>query len=121
MDNRTVGQNIAKLRKLKDFKASEMAMRLSMKESTYTKYERGETAITLAFLNKVATILSIDALKILTASPNSLFETSFNSSENSSHVWGSVKQNTEMSVLIEGIISLNEKLALIIGNKQTMI
>lgn len=54
MTNDTIGQNIANLRKLKGIKAFEMAKRLNMKESTYTKYERGETAITIEFIDKVA-------------------------------------------------------------------
>ena len=50
LDNKTVGRNIAKFRMLRDMKASTIAERLDLKEAAYTKYERGETAITLDVL-----------------------------------------------------------------------
>jgi len=53
INNLVVGRNIAKYRKIKEVKASDIAKQLGMKEATYTKYERGETAITIDFLQKV--------------------------------------------------------------------
>jgi transcriptional regulator with XRE-family HTH domain len=107
MDNLTVGQNIARLRKLKDIKAYEMAKRLNMKESTYTRYKRGETAITIDFINKVAGVFGIQPLKILTASSKTIFEIVSHSSANNSTIQNSIKQNGEMTTIIEGIIALN--------------
>ena len=113
MTNDTIGQNIANLRKLKGIKAFEMAKRLNMKESTYTKYERGETAITVEFINKVANVLSIEPLQVLIFSPTTILDRFSHSSQSNS-----VKPNTEMSAIIEGIISLNQKLTLVLENKQ---
>jgi transcriptional regulator with XRE-family HTH domain len=53
-DNKLVGRNVAKLRIHREIKAADMAGRLCISETAYTKYERGETTITLEFLNKVA-------------------------------------------------------------------
>ena len=118
MDNRTVDQNIAKLRKLKEIKAYEMAKRLNMKESTYTRYERGETAITIEFINKVAVVLGIEALKILAASSKTIFETVSHSSQTDSLISSNIKQQGEMASIIEGIVALNQKLILILEKKQ---
>ena len=90
-----------------------MAKRLNMKESTYTKYERGETAITIEFINKVANVLSIEPLQVLIFSPTTILDRFSHSSQSNS-----VKPNTEMSAIIEGIISLNQKLTLVLENKQ---
>ena len=68
LENQTVGHNIAKYRRLKDIKASEIASRLGMKEGTYGKYERNETEITIAFLEKVSEILEIDPKYLLLSS-----------------------------------------------------
>ncbi len=114
MDNITISQNIAKFRKLKDIKAFDMAERLKMKEATYTKYERGETAITIDFVQKVAQILEVDPLQILTTSPSNILENITNSSiaiqHHSTFQSYSEQQTVLMLKLMENIISLNERL-----------
>jgi transcriptional regulator with XRE-family HTH domain len=112
MTNHTIGRNIANLRKLKGIKAYEMAKCLNMKESTYTKYERGETAITIEFVDRVASVLNIEPLLVLTFSPTTILDSFSHSSQSNS-----VKPNTEMLAIIEGIISLNQKLTLVLENK----
>lgn len=114
MDNRTVGQNIVNLRKLREIKAYEMAKRLNMKESTYTRYERGETAITIEFINKVAIVPGIEPLQILTASSKTIFATFSHSSQSDSITGSNIKQHGEMAAIIEGIVALNQKLILIL-------
>lgn len=69
MDNFSVGHNIAKFRKIRDIKATDMATQLGLKEAAYTKYERGETAITIDIIGKVAGILKMDPLQIISVSP----------------------------------------------------
>ena len=72
-DSKTVGQNISRLRKLNDIKAATLAMQIGMKEAAYTKYERGETAITLEFVQRVAEILKINPAWLLTPNVNDAF------------------------------------------------
>ncbi|NCX96232.1 MAG: XRE family transcriptional regulator, partial [Chitinophagia bacterium] len=65
LDNVAIGQNIAKFRRLKELKALDVAEQLGLKESAYTKYERGETAITIDFIQRIADILEISPFNIL--------------------------------------------------------
>jgi transcriptional regulator with XRE-family HTH domain len=74
LDNKIVGRNLAKFRKLRDIKASDIAERIGMKESAYSKYERGESQITIELVQKIATALDVDPISILTASPENFIE-----------------------------------------------
>ena len=110
----TIGQNIAKFRKLKDIKAFDMAERMKMKEATYTKYERGETAITIEFVNKAAEVLEIDPLQILSTSPGNILENISNSSIAIQHHSTFQSYNElhaqQMLKIMESVIALNERI-----------
>ena len=114
MDNKTIGRNIATFRKLKEIKAFDMAERLQMKETTYTKYERGETAITIDFVNKIGEILEVDPLQILASSPSNILENISNSSiaiQHHSTFQTSNEQQAQMMLkLMESVIHMNENL-----------
>jgi transcriptional regulator with XRE-family HTH domain len=73
LNNKAIGNNIAKLRRLKDIKAADIANQLGLKEASYTKYERGETAITIDFLRKVAHILDVAPANLITLPLDSIF------------------------------------------------
>ncbi len=114
LDNLMVGQNIAKFRKLKDLKAYDVAEQLGMKETTYTKYERGETAITIDFIQKVAEILEVNPLAIISATPGNFLHSITNSSiaiqENSTFQTMNEKQMAIMLKLLENVSGVNERL-----------
>src|SRR5258705_7832116 len=74
LENKAIGKNIYMYRKLLDLKASDIAKQLGLKEASYTKYERGETQITIEFVQKVAQIFNLDPLQILTSSPSNFIE-----------------------------------------------
>lgn len=74
LDNKIVGRNLAKFRMMRDMKAADLAERIGMKETAYGTYERGESKITIPFLQKVATALNVDPISILTASPDNFIE-----------------------------------------------
>lgn len=76
-DNKIVGRNIAKLRIHKGVKAIEIAKKLSISEAAYTKYERGETSITLNFLNEIANFFSISPYQLLRNQPENIIENIF--------------------------------------------
>lgn len=122
MDNLTIGQNIAKFRKLKDIKAFDMAERLGLKEAAYTKYERGETAITIDFVQKVAEVLEINPLQILTTSPNNILENIQHSliaiQHHSTFQTYNEQQTQLMLKLIESIVSLNQRLVSVLEKQQ---
>lgn len=69
INNEVVAANILLVRRHKGIKATEMAQNLKLSESAYTKYERGETAITIQFLNSVASKLSVQPLYFLYFTP----------------------------------------------------
>jgi transcriptional regulator with XRE-family HTH domain len=79
LENKTVGQSIAKLRKHRDIKAEEIARILKIGETAYTKYERGETAITIPFLNTVAQFFNINPLQLISNKPENIVENVHNS------------------------------------------
>jgi len=74
-----VGQNIAIIRKRRNIKASDIAQRLQMSESNYTKYERGEINITLEFLNQIAENFNVKVIDLLISNPDNIFENIHNS------------------------------------------
>jgi transcriptional regulator with XRE-family HTH domain len=75
LSNKAVGRNLAKFRMMRDMKASDLAERVGMKEAAYTKYERGESKVTIDLVQKVATVLKVDPIMILSASPDNFIET----------------------------------------------
>jgi transcriptional regulator with XRE-family HTH domain len=79
LENKTVGQSIAKLRTHKEIKAEEIAKYLKLSVSAYTKYERGETAITIPFLNIVAQFFNVSPLELLNNGPENIIENIHNS------------------------------------------
>lgn len=54
LENKAIGRNFFRFRKVKDIKAKEVATYLGMQEPTYTKYERGESKITIELIQKIA-------------------------------------------------------------------
>ncbi|MFT3738391.1 MAG: helix-turn-helix transcriptional regulator [Breznakibacter sp.] len=79
LENKTIGRNISQYRKLRGMKAMEVAEGLGLKEASYTRYERGEAAITVDIVQKVAEILKIDPLMLMSVPPSSFLESGNNS------------------------------------------
>ena len=121
LENVVVGHNIAKYRKLKEIKAHDIAEQLGMKEATYTKYERGETAITIDFIQKVAAILEANPLHLITASPNNFLESinhsSFTFNGDSTYQTTNEQQTAIMLKLMENIIAVNERMVVLLERK----
>ncbi|SIT16995.1 helix-turn-helix domain-containing protein [Belliella pelovolcani] len=64
LDNQTVGLNLSLFRKLRQKKALEVALHLGLKEAAYTKYERGETKITIEIIQNISEFLNVERLFI---------------------------------------------------------
>lgn len=113
-ENKSIGRNMALLRKLRDKKAIEVAEYVGISESAYTKYERGETKITVELIQKVAEFLKVDPLQIVAASPSTFLENIQNSSiaiqENSTFSTHNEKQDEMMLKLIENMMIVSQKL-----------
>jgi len=127
LENAAIGRNISMYRKIKGLKAFDLAEQLGMKESTYTRYERGEGAITVDMVRKVAEILKIDPLNLLSVHPNTLIENAnspnsvvnLNSSNSSTSEWNTAneEQVKMMLKLMESVLALNEKLVSLLNKK----
>ncbi|AGA76714.1 helix-turn-helix domain-containing protein [Echinicola vietnamensis] len=54
LDNQSTGHNMMTFRNLRNLKAMELAFQLGISEAAYTKYERGETKITVELIKRYA-------------------------------------------------------------------
>lgn len=124
LENEAIGRNISMFRKVRGIKAFDMAERLGMKEATYTKYERGETKITIDFVRKVAEELKVNPIKLLSVTPGSIIE-SGNNSPNAiialhatNCQTASDEQTKLLTKLIENVIAMNEKVMKLLEEKK---
>lgn len=74
LNTNVIGKTISKLRKHREVKAAEIASHLKMAEQAYTKYERGETSVTLHFLNKVSQFFDVNPIHFLVNGPETIVE-----------------------------------------------
>lgn len=122
LDNKIVGRNLAKFRKLKDIKAADLAERIGMKESAYTKYERGESAITVDLVQKVATALDINPISILAAAPDNFIESITSPSSQGTGIGNTIQVEGDITnvdkVQSEAMIKLMEKLIMLLTDKK---
>lgn len=120
LDNTTIGRNIAKLRKLKDIKAADIATQLGLKEASYTKYERGETAITVDFLKKVAEVLDVAPINLVSLPMDFIFQYL---QKNPVGTAGSSQQlnkefrDEDIAKILASIAELNKSVLTIIGKE----
>ncbi len=115
LESKIIGKTLARYRKLREMKASHVAEELGVSEATYTKYERGETAITLELLQKVSDVLDVDPLQILMASTGNFMENVHNSPYWIGGDYQSTNdQQTELIIkLMENVVSANERFAVL--------
>ena len=125
LENKTIGRNLYKFRKIKDKKAAELADYIGITEAAYTKYERGETQITIDFIQKVSECLKVDPVAIITSTPGNFVENGSNS-PNSITVGGNIggdaklvddKQTSLITKLIETQIEMNKEILAMLKNK----
>lgn len=124
LDNARIGKNIQNFRRFREIKAADVAKYLGISEAAYTKYERGETQITINFVQNVAEFFKVDPLQIISSSPATFFENVHNSSilNNSNfHTFqaGNDEQLTKtMLKLMDGIVAINERLIALLDKKE---
>jgi transcriptional regulator with XRE-family HTH domain len=120
LENARIGKNIQNFRRIREKKASEVAEHLGISEAAYTKYERGESQITIKFIQSVAECLQVDPLQIISSSPSNFFENVHNSPINSNfHTYQTVseEQTKTMLRLMENLAMLNERLITLIDKQ----
>lgn len=118
LENKTIGRNMALYRKIRGIKALEVAEGLGLKEASYTRYERGEAAITVDIVQKVAEILKVDPLTLLSVQPSTFIEIGQGNGNNSpigihgyyNHQTMNDEQTQLLLKLMENMMSLSQKL-----------
>ncbi|HEY9006414.1 MAG TPA: helix-turn-helix transcriptional regulator [Ohtaekwangia sp.] len=128
LDNKAIGSNISMYRKIRGFKASDIAERLGISESSYTRYERGETSITVDLVKQIADELKIDPVTLLSVhpsnfidnanSPNSIVISSNSNYMNESELSTTNQDQMKMMMkLMESVTALSEKLIALLEKK----
>ncbi|MFD2037546.1 helix-turn-helix domain-containing protein [Belliella marina] len=121
LENKNIGRNFSTFRKLRDKKALEVADFLGIKESTYTKYERGESKITVDLIQKVAEFLNVDPLQIVTTQPGYVIENLTNSPfsfvGNVRANYADKNQTEVMMKMMETMMQMNEAIKRILESK----
>jgi transcriptional regulator with XRE-family HTH domain len=120
LENTTIGRNLYRARKIREKKALEVAKFVGLTESAYTKYERGESKITIEIIQKVAEFLKFDPLQLLTVSPGNFIENVSNSvvlSNFKTFQTVNEKQNEMMLKLMENVMLMNERLIKLLEEK----
>jgi len=124
LKNSTIGENISMYRKIRGIKAVEIAEKLGLKEAAYTRYERGEGALTIDMVQKIAEILKIDPVQLITTSPANFIDNGHNSPNsiiafNASNCQTSSNLQLDLLLkLVESVTILNEKVVKMIDNNK---
>ena len=119
MENKIVGRNMYITRKIRDKKAVEVAEFLDISESAYTKYERGESKITIEMVQKLAEFHKIDPLQLLMSQPGHIVD---NGNNSNIAIQGTVnttdeKQTSMMMKLLEAQLAMTEKIIALLEKK----
>lgn len=69
----SIGNNIKKLRELRNFTQVHMSEKLDMSIAGYSKIERDETDLSVSRLEEIAKILETDMISILQLDPSKIF------------------------------------------------
>jgi len=119
LENKTIGRNLYKFRKIKEKKASEIADHIGISEAAYTKYERGESQITIDIIQKASEYLKVDPLNIIASSPGNFVENGNNSpiAINGYNETINEEQIKLMTKLVENQIAMNEKIMALLEKK----
>jgi transcriptional regulator with XRE-family HTH domain len=75
LDDKIISANIRLIRKMQGLKAYEIAEKLGITESAYSRYERGEGALSISQLRRIADALNSDPIKLLSVNLQNYFST----------------------------------------------
>jgi transcriptional regulator with XRE-family HTH domain len=117
LENKSIGRNLYTFRKIRDKKASEIADYLGIGEAAYTKYERGESRITIDVIQKVSECLQVDPLQIISATSAHMAGDNKNDIHEGTVQWYNEKQTALITKLIETQIAMNERIMTLLEKK----
>jgi len=101
LDDKKIADNIRFYRRARGFKAYEIAEKLGITESAYTRYERCEGALTIAQLRRIADALLVNPLELLSVPVQNYFMNVNNGTQSSVE-----EQSKAMSSLIEKVTQI---------------
>lgn len=121
LENKTIGRNLYKFRKIREKKAVEVAKYIGLSEAAYTKYERGESKITINIIQQVAEFLKVDPLQIIASQPGHIFENLTNSpiaiQDHSTFQTTNEEQTKLITSLVENVMAMNKKIMELLEKK----
>jgi transcriptional regulator with XRE-family HTH domain len=99
-----VHEKIRFLRESKDWSQEDMAGKLNMSVSGYSKIERGETKIALSKLKKVSEILGIDVMELMSLGEKNIYFVNIGDSNNGNIISSPAElalENQKQKLIIE--------------------
>lgn len=123
LENNAIGRNISMYRKMRGVKAIELAEKLGLKEAGYTRYERGDGAITIKMVKQIAEALKVDPINLIALPPGSVIDSGNNSPNaavalNSNNLQTINENQLQLTLkLIDSVTTLNEKLVAMLDKK----
>ncbi|MBS1668237.1 MAG: helix-turn-helix transcriptional regulator [Bacteroidetes bacterium] len=120
LDNDIVGRNLYKIRKIREKKIGEVAQFVGMGEAAYTKYERGETKITIDLIRKLGEFYKIDPLLLLSSVASHLFENNNGASFVRTNIDPDMNVDLTQKILqlMETVLRLDERIITMKENKE---
>jgi len=116
LESKAIGRNISLYRKIRGVKASEIAEKIGISESAYTRYERGEGQITVDLIQQISEVLNVDPIMLLSVSPTNFIENSshFALRDYYNQANANEQQMQAMTKILENMAALTEKLVAIL-------
>jgi transcriptional regulator with XRE-family HTH domain len=109
-----IGEKIAKLRELKNFRQEYMADKLKIQQAAYSAIETGKTDIKYSQLEKISEILEIDLAKLIGFDEKTVFnvtnDMSNNNGENQTGLVVQNSTNTEKQLYEQMLVMQKERI-----------
>jgi transcriptional regulator with XRE-family HTH domain len=99
-----VHEKIRFLRESKDWSQEDMAGKLSMSVSGYSKIERGETKVAISKLKKVSEVLGIDVMELMSLGEKNIYFVNIGDSNNGNIISSPAElafENQKQQLIIE--------------------
>ena len=109
-----IGEKIAKLRELKNYRQEYMAEKLKIQQAAYSAIETGKTDIKYSQLEKISEILEIDLAKLIGFDEKTVFnvtnDMSNNNGENQTGVAVQNSTNSEKQLYEQMLVMQKERI-----------
>ena len=126
LESKAIGKNISMYRKIRGLKAADIAETLAISESSYTRYERGETSISIELIQQISEVLQVNPYMLLSVNPSIFIEIGQSNGNNSpmgihgyyNHQTTNDQQMQAMTKILENMASLTERLITLLEERK---